>query len=57
MLPGIALWGNVSGLGSGGRPYEQDEIYAEVRAAAEQVAGLKHNEVFARLRTPAVGGD
>jgi hypothetical protein len=32
-------------------------VYAEVQAAAEKVPGLKRNEVFARLRTPALGGD
>jgi len=32
-------------------------VYEEVQATAEKVPGLKRNEVFARLRTPAVGGD
>jgi hypothetical protein len=32
-------------------------VYEEVQAAAEKVPGLKRKEVFARLRTPAVGGD
>jgi transposase-like protein len=32
-------------------------VYEAVQAAAEKVPGLKRNEVFARLRTPALGGD
>jgi hypothetical protein len=32
-------------------------VYEAVQAAAEKVPGLKRNEVFAGLRTPAVGGD
>ncbi|MFC2015545.1 hypothetical protein ACFLUM_01285 [Chloroflexota bacterium] len=32
-------------------------VYEAVQAAAEKVPGLKHNEVFAGLRTPALGGD
>lgn len=32
-------------------------IYEAVQAAAEKVPGLKRDEVFAGLRTPALGGD
>jgi transposase-like protein len=32
-------------------------VYEAVQAAAEKVPGLKRNEVFAGLRTPALGGD
>jgi transposase-like protein len=32
-------------------------VYEAVQGAAEKVPGLKRNEVFARLRTPALGGD
>jgi transposase-like protein len=32
-------------------------VYEAVQAAAEKVPGLKHKEVFAGLRTPALGGD
>ena len=32
-------------------------VYDVVQAAAEQVPGLKRNNVFAGLRTPALGGD
>jgi len=32
-------------------------VYEAVQAAAEKVPGMKRNEVFARLRTPALGGD
>jgi transposase-like protein len=32
-------------------------VYEAVQAAAEKVSGLKRDEVFAGLRTPALGGD
>jgi transposase-like protein len=32
-------------------------VYEAVQAAAEKVPGLKRNEVFAGLQTPALGGD
>ena len=32
-------------------------VYEAIQAAAEKVPGLKHNKVFAGLRTPALGGD
>ena len=32
-------------------------VYEAVQAAAEKVPGLKRNEVFAGLRTPAIGAD
>jgi transposase-like protein len=32
-------------------------VYVAVRAAAEKVPGLKRDEVFVGLRTPALGGD
>jgi len=32
-------------------------IYEAVQAAAEQVPGMKRDEVFAGVRTPALGGD
>lgn len=32
-------------------------VYETVQAAAEKVPGLKRDEVFGRLRTPALGGD
>jgi len=32
-------------------------VYEAVQAAAEKVPGMKRNEVFARLQTPALGGD
>jgi transposase-like protein len=32
-------------------------VYEAVQAAADKVCGLKRNEVFAGLRTPALGGD
>ena len=32
-------------------------VYEEVQAAAEKVPGLKRDEVFGKLRTPALGGD
>jgi hypothetical protein len=32
-------------------------VYEAVQAAAEKVPGLKRNQVFAGLRTPALGGD
>jgi transposase-like protein len=35
----------------------KSSIYEAVHAAAEKVPGLKRNEVFAGLRTPALGGD
>ena len=35
----------------------KSSVYEAVQAAAEKVPGLKRNEVFAGLRTPALGGD
>jgi transposase-like protein len=35
----------------------KSSVYEAVQAAAEKVQGLKRNEVFAGLRTPALGGD
>ena len=35
----------------------KSSVYEEVQAAAEKVPGLKRNEVFGSLRTPALGGD
>jgi transposase-like protein len=35
----------------------KSSVYEAVQAAAEKVPGLKHSEVFAGLRTPALGGD
>jgi transposase-like protein len=35
----------------------KSSVYEAVQAAAEKVPGMKGNEVFARLRTPALGGD
>ena len=32
-------------------------VYEEVQAAAEKVPGMKRDEVFGSLRTPALGGD
>jgi transposase-like protein len=32
-------------------------VYEEVQAAAEKVPGMKRDEVFGKLRTPALGGD
>ena len=32
-------------------------VYEEVQAAAEKVPGMKRDEVFGNLRTPALGGD
>ena len=32
-------------------------VYAAVQAAAEKVPGMKRHEVFAGIRTPALGGD
>ena len=35
----------------------KSSVYEAVQAAAEKVPGLKRNEVFAGLQTPALGGD
>jgi transposase-like protein len=35
----------------------KSSVYAAVQAAAEKVPGLKGSQVFAGLRTPALGGD
>ena len=35
----------------------KSSVYEAVQAAAEKVPGLKRNEVFAGIRTPALGGD
>jgi transposase-like protein len=35
----------------------KSSVYEAVQAAAEKVPGLKRNEVFKGLRTPALGGD
>jgi transposase-like protein len=35
----------------------KSSVYEAVQAAAEKVPGLKRNEVFGGLRTPALGGD
>jgi transposase-like protein len=35
----------------------KSSVYAAVQAAAEKVPGLRHNEVFGGLQTPAMGGD
>ena len=32
-------------------------IYEAIQAATEQVPGMKRHEVFAGVRTPALGGD
>jgi transposase-like protein len=35
----------------------RSSVYAAVQAAAEKVPGMKRGEVFAGIRTPALGGD
>jgi transposase-like protein len=35
----------------------RSSVYAAVQAAAEKVPGMKRHEVFAGIRTPALGGD
>ncbi|NIN68506.1 MAG: hypothetical protein GTO63_28125, partial [Anaerolineae bacterium] len=35
----------------------KSRVYDAVQAAAEKVPGLKRQEVFAEIKTPAMGGD
>ena len=52
---GIELQGYV--IGNVGRYMSKTSIYEAIQVVAEKVPGLKRNQVFARLWTPALGGD
>ena len=56
-LLGLSYGATALALEALGVYMSKSSVYEAVQAAAEKVLDLKRNEVFARLRTPALGGD
>jgi len=56
-LLGLSYGATSLALAALGVYMSKTSVYEEVQAAAEKVPGLKRDEVFGRLRTPALGGD
>jgi transposase-like protein len=56
-LLGLSYGATALALEALGVYMSKSSVYEAVQAAAEKVPGLKRNEVFAGLRTPALGGD
>ena len=56
-LLGLSYGATSLALDALGVHMSKTSVYEAVQAAAEKVPGLKRDEVFAGLRTPALGGD
>ena len=56
-LLGLSYGATSLALDALGVHMSKTSVYEAVQAAAEKVPGMKRDEVFAELRTPALGGD
>ena len=56
-LLGLSYGATSLALAALGVYMSKTSVYEAVQAAAEKVPGLKRNQVFAGIRTPALGGD